>query len=405
MAHELETRPLDGLTVVDFSHALAGPYASMLMATYGATVIKVENIDGGDIGRTWGPPYRGPEASYFLGLNTGKRSVALSLKDPRGLALCRQLLVNADILLENFRPGTLSRLGLGYEAVHAINPRLVYCAISGYGQTGPRRDEPAMDLILQAASGLISVTGTADGHTVRAGHSVADITAGMFAVIGTLMALRVRDQTGHGQLVDVAMLDTMISSMASNFANYFGLGIAPGPLGTAFGTIVPYACFPTADREIAIAVASDKLWHAFAEAVERPQWTADPRFANNAARVANRTILEPLIAELFQTRPAAVWLERLRNAGVPCTLVNDLAEVAADPHASARGMFPVVHHPTAGDLTVTGAPVKFSDAAGQVTTAAPALGADTRAVLIERLGLSDAEVDALARDGVIAVTA
>ncbi|MFN0179172.1 MAG: CaiB/BaiF CoA transferase family protein [Gemmatimonadales bacterium] len=395
------TPPLEGLTVLDFSHALAGPYATMLLAAYGATVIKVEGVDAGDIGRGWGPPFLGNDSAYFVGLNSGKQAVAIDLKDPRGVALCRQLAARADILLENFRPGTLTRLGLGYDDVKALNPRLIYCSISGYGQTGPRRDEPAMDLILQAASGLISVTGTEAGELVRCGHSVADVTAGMFSVIGILMALRVREATGRGQLVDVSMLDGMISAMASTFANLFGTGVPPKPHGTAFGTIVPYACFPTQDREIAIAVASDKLWSGFCDAIGQPALGVDQRFASNADRVANRSVLEPLIVELFRKEPAAVWLERLRRAGVPCTPVNNLAEVAADPHAVLRGMFPTLDHPTAGAVTVTGPPVQFSESGGEIRSPAPRHGEHSGEVLGTLLGLDESAIADLTREGVV----
>ena len=225
----------------------------------------------------------------------------------------------ADVLIENFRPGAMTRLGLGYDAVRARNPRLVYCSISGYGQNGPRRDDPAMDLILQASSGLISVTGTPDGHVARCGHSVADITAGMFSLIGILMALRVREQTGAGQFVDVSMLDAMISAMASNYANLMGSGVVPKPMGTAFATIVPYAAFPAKDREIAIAVASEKLWGTFCQSIGKPEWTDDPRFRTNPLRVANRGELEPMIVEVFRTRTAAEWTAHFQKTGIPCT--------------------------------------------------------------------------------------
>lgn len=387
--------PLDGLIVLDFSHALAGPYCTMLMATYGARVIKIEDTGTGDMGRSWGPPFSGAEASYFLGLNTGKQGIAIDLKHPSGVAICRELIDKADILIENFRPGTMDRLGLGFNAAKAINPRLIYCSISGYGQTGPRRDGPAMDLILQAASGLISLTGTEAGELVRCGHSVADVTAGMFGLIGVLMALRTREETGRGQQVDVSMLDGMISAMASPFANLFGSGLSPAPRGTAFGTIVPYACFPTADRDIGIAVASEKLWVAFCAAIDRDGWVDDPRFRTNAVRIEHRKVIEPLIADLFRTRPAAEWIDRLKRHGVPCTLVNNLAEVAADPQAVGRAMFPVVDHPTAGPTRVTGAPISFSESVGQVRTAAPLHGQHTRAVLRELLERSDREIDQL----------
>jgi len=397
----MSSSPLNGLTVVDLSHALAGPYCTMLMATYGARVIKVEGLDSGDIGRAWGPPYSGADASYFLGINTGKQAIAIDLKDPRGVALCLDLITRADILVENFRPGTMDRLGLGYDAARAVNPRLIYCSISGFGQTGPRRDGPAMDLILQAASGLISMTGTEAGDQVRCGHSVADVTAGMFALIGTLMALRAREDTGRGQYVDVSMLDGMISAMASAFAHLFGSGVPPKPRGTAFGTIVPYACFPTLDRPIGIAVASEKLWQSFCRAIERPDLAEDPRFQSNGLRVEHRGVIEPLIVETFRSRKASEWLDIFGRHGVPCTLVNDLAEVAADPQAAAREMFPTVDHPVAGSMRVTGAPVKFSESTGQVRTPAPLHGQHTREILKDFLGLSDREFDQLREAGVV----
>lgn len=393
--------PLAGLTVLDFSHALAGPYCTMLMARYGATVIKVEDTNTGDMGRTWGPPFLGGEASYFLGLNGGKRGIAIDLKNAEGRALCKRLIERADIVIENFRPGTMDRLGLGYPVARELNPRLIYCSISGYGQTGPRRDDPAMDLILQAASGLISVTGTTDGETVRCGHSVADITAGMFALIGAMFALRARESTGAGQYVDVSMLDGMISAMASNYANFFGSGTTPRPWGTGFGTIVPYACYPTADREIALAVASEKLWRAFCQALDRPEWIDHERYRTNALRIAHRAELEPLIAEVLTTRTASEWIETFRTTGVPATLVNTLDDVANDPQSSEREMFPVVDHPTAGPIRVTGAPLKLSDTECTPLDPAPFHGQHTAGVLRDLLGLSPDDLERLTRQGTI----
>lgn len=388
-------KPLDGLRVLDFSHALAGPYCTMLLGMYGADVVKVEGLQAQDMGRTWGPPFQGGHASYFLGLNSNKSAAAIDLKHPDGVELCLQLAAQADVLIENMRPGSMERLGLGYEAVKARNPKIVYCSISGYGQTGPSRDEPAMDLILQASCGLISVTGTPDGRTARCGHSVADITSGMFALSGILMALRVRDHAGHGQFIDVSMLDSMISAMASNYATFLGSGTVPKPLGTAFSTIVPYAAFPTADRDIAIAVASEKLWAAFCRAIEQPAWIADPRYNTNALRVKNRATLEPAITAIFQTQAASHWMERLRAHGIPVTPVRTLAEVAADPQAEARDMFPVLDHPDAGPIAVTGAPIKFSETPGQVSAPAPRTGQHTAEVLTRWLNLDATAIAAL----------
>lgn len=393
--------PLDGLTVVDFSHALAGPYCTMLMAAYGARVFKIEGVDTGDMGRTWGPPFLGGESCYFLGLNAGKQALAIDGKHPRGRDLCRELAAKADILVENMRPGAMERLGLSYAALAPLNPRLVYCSISGFGQNGPARDDAAMDLILQAASGLISVTGTPDGELVRCGHSVADVTAGMFALIGVLMALRGREQTGRGQWVDVAMFDGMISAMASNYAQFLGAGELPRPMGTGFATIVPYACFPTADRPIAIAVASESLWRRFCLALAREDWLADTRLSTNALRVKHRGWFERDLTAVLRLRPAEEWVAVLGAAGVPCSPVRNMAEVKADPQAAARGMFPVTEHPKAGPVTVTGLPVKMEGAGGAPLRAAPLPAQHTCEALTELLGLSAAELDTLLAEGVI----
>ena len=381
--------PLSPLIVLDFTHALAGPYCTMLLASYGASVYKIESPLHPDMGRTWGPPFIGDVASYFLGVNSGKQGLAINLKDPRGLELCRRLMAKADILIENFRPGTMQRLGLGYDDAHAINPRLVYCSISGQGQTGPGRDDPAMDLIMQAHCGLISFTGIANGETARSGHSVADVTAGMFALTGILMALAAREKSGEGQLVDVSMLDGMISAMASNYAYFLGSGQVPVPMGTAFATIVPYAGFPAADGEIVIAIASDKLWLTFCEAMAQPAWAHDPRYSTNALRVAHRGDLEPAICAIFREKPTAYWQTLFRKYGIPCAPVRNLQAVFDDPQAAARDMFPTLQHPTAGPVQVTGLPIKFSATPGQITTAAPLLGQHTRTALRDLLGIED----------------
>src|SRR5271154_5443708 len=382
--------PLDGIRVLDFSHALAGPYCTMLMAQYGAEVYKIESPGEGEAGRTWGPPFSGREASFFLGVNTGKRSLAVDLKKPEGLKLCLDMIERVDVVIENMRPGTLDRLGLGYQAARARNPRVIYCSVSGYGQNGPSRDEPAMDLILQAASGLISVTGVEGGERVRCGHSVADITAGMFSLIGILLALQARNLTGVGQFVDVSMLDSMISAMSSNYAYFSGSGAVPGPLGTRFGSIVPYRGFATADRDIVIAVASAKLWQEFCRAIDRPEWADDPDYATNALRVKNREVLEKAIGEIFRSNTSAFWVERLRAFGIPSTRVRTFDEVVEDRQTAERGMFPVVD-----GFRATGPPVKFSETPGSVRRRAPHLGEHSREVLAEVVGLRGGEIDGL----------
>jgi len=394
--------PLEGITVLDFSHALAGPYCTMLLAAWGARVIKIESPGQGDIGRSWGPPFQGGEASFFLGLNGGKQSLCVDLKQPEGLDICRRLATHVDILIENFRPGTMNRLGLDYATVSALNARLIYVSISGYGQTGPRRNEPLMDLVAQAAAGLMSFTGTPEGETVRSGHSVADVTAGMFALIGALLALETRHRTGEGQFVDVSMIDTMMSTMAPNFAYYLGSGNSPIPRGTSYATIVPYRNFACADREISIAVASDKLWENFCRAIGLPDLLTDERYHSNPLRVKHRATLEPRLEATFQSRPAAHWMGVLSEAGIPCSLVRTLREVAEDEQCRARDMLPELEHSTAGRIRVTGVPVKLSRSPAAVAKAAPRLGEDSDAVLSGVLGMGEPELARLRQAGVIA---
>ena len=391
---------LDGIRILDFSHALAGPYCTLLLSDYGAQVYKLESREG-DMGRGWGPPFAGGESSFFLGLNRGKLGISINLKEPEGLDLCLRLIDKMDVLIENFRPGAMERLGLGYAAVHARNPRLVYCSISGYGQAGPSRDEAAMDLVVQSSSGLLSITGTDQGESVRCGYGVTDVTAGMFAVIGVLLALRARETTGAGQYVDVAMQDAMISTMSSNYMSYLGSGIIPQPMGTSFPTVVPYCAFATRDRDISIAVGSEKLWAAFCKAIGRKDLEQHPDFASNALRIRNRAALQAVLSEVFLTRNAAEWLERLQAAGIPGSLVRNFEEVVSHPQCEERQMFPVMNHPTAGAHRVTGTPVKLSATPGHPTAPAPLLAEHTRSILADCFGLDDSTLDDLAARQVI----
>ena len=396
----LRTGALDGIRILDFSHALAGPYCTLLLSDYGAQVYKLESREG-DMGRGWGPPFAGGESSFFLGLNRGKLGISINLKEPEGLDLCLRLIERMDVLIENFRPGAMDRIGLGYAAVHARNSRLVYCSISGYGQVGPSRDEAAMDLVVQSSSGLLSITGTEQGESVRCGYGVTDVTAGMFAVIGILLALRAREKTGVGQYVDVSMQDGMISTMSSNYMSYLGSGIIPRPMGTSFPTVVPYSAFATKDRDISIAVGSEKLWSAFCKAIDRTDLERRKDFANNAARIQNRAALHAVLSEVFLTRNVTEWLERLQAAGIPCSLVRNFEEVVSHPQCDERQMFPVLHHPTAGAHQVTGTPVKLSATPGHPTTPAPLLAEHTRSMLTEFFGLDDSTLNDLAARQVI----
>jgi crotonobetainyl-CoA:carnitine CoA-transferase CaiB-like acyl-CoA transferase len=374
------------LAILDFSHALAGPYCTLLLADYGATVYKLEAPGGSDMGRGWGPPFIEGQAAFFRGLNRGKQGVSIDLKQPEGVELCLRLIEKMDVLVENFRPGTMERLGLGYPVARTRNPGLVYCSISGYGQTGPSRDEAAMDLIVQASSGLISITGTEMGEQVRCGYSVADVTAGLFAVIRILMALRERDVTGEGQYLDIAMQDCLISTMASNYMTYLGSGVAPKPMGTGFATVAPYRVFRGGDgRGFAIAVGSEKLWSAFCVAIGHPEFELRAEFATNADRCSNRQALDAELASVFAGEDAARWVERLRGAGIPCTPVRDFEEVA-----ESSSMFPAV----AGHRVV-GVP------GGSPTTGAPQPGEHTESVLTELLGLDAAVLPDLERRGIV----
>ena len=393
---------LEGIVVLDFSHALAGPYCTMLLSDYGAEVYKLESPQGGELGRGWGPPFLNCQASFFLGLNRGKRGISIDLKRPEGIELCLQMAERADVLIENFRPGTMTRLGLGYEAVHARNPRLVYCSISGYGQNGPSRDEAAMDLIVECSSGFLSITGTEDGEQVRSGYAVADINAGLFAAFGILMALQHRARSGAGQFVDISMFDGMISAMSSNYMTYLGSGQNPRPLGTGFPTVVPYRVFHASDRAFGIAVGSEKLWAAFCQAIGHPELRSNPKYETNAARIQNRKALEDTLETIFGNRLAADWIGILGAAGIPCSLVRTFAEVVEHPQAQIRGMFPRVDHPTVGSYRVTGSPVKMSETPGKPSQGAPLLGEHTSVALSKLLGLDERTIAQLVTDGVIA---
>ena len=391
---------LHGVRVLDFTHALSGPYCTLLLSDYGATVYKLE-ASSGDMGRGWGPPFVGGLSSFFLGLNRGKLGISIDLKQPDGRELCLRLIDRMDVLIENFRPGSMDRLGLGYETVSRRNPRLVYCSISGYGQNGPSRDEAAMDLVVQSSSGLMSITGTEEGESVRCGYGVTDVTAGLFAVIGILLALRARDVTGRGQFVDVSMLDGMISTMTSNYVTFLGSKVVPVPMGTSFPTVVPYSTFHASDRAVSIAIGSEKLWSTFCTAIGRPELSKATEYESNAARIRNRHALEPLLASIFRERSASEWIERLRAAGIPCSLVRNFREVTEDPQCAVREMFPVLDHPTAGEHQVTGTPVRLSATPGSPTTPAPLLGEHTRSVMKELFELDDSYLDELASRGTI----
>ncbi len=392
-------QPLDDLTVVDLSRALAGPYCTMMLADLGARVIKVETPDGGDDTRGWGPPFLHGESAYFMSINRNKQSVTLNLKHARGLELLRRLIARGDVLVENFRPGAMDRLGLGYAAVHASAPRLIYCSISGFGQTGPYRERAAYDLIMQGMGGIMGITGEPDGPPMRVGVAISDICAGMFAAYGILSALRVRDRTDLGQWVDVALLDGQVAWMTYVAANYFATEEDPPRAGQAHPNLVPYQPFATRDGFVNVAVGSEGLWQRFCEAMELPL-AADPRFATNAARVAHRQELLDVLTPVFAGRTTAEWVSRLLEAGVPAGPIYRMSEVMTDPQVLHREMVVPLDHPRAGRITVNGTPVKLSETPGRVRTPPPVLGEHTEEVL-RTLGLREADIKALRAEGVI----
>jgi formyl-CoA transferase/CoA:oxalate CoA-transferase len=386
------TAPLDGLVVIDLTRVLSGPYCTMQLADMGARVLKIEQPGRGDDTRGWGPPFVGDESAYFLSINRNKESLTLDLKQPDARRILEQLLDRADVIVENFRPGTMARLGFGYDVVSARWPRVVFCSISGFGQTGPRREQPGYDAVIQAEAGLMSITGEAEGPPLRLGVAIADITTGMFAAQGIAMALLARARTGRGQLVDVGMLDATAALLTYQASSYFVTGRVPERLGNRHPTIVPYETFAAADGELVLAVGNDDLWRRFCGAAGLSELAADTRFATNRGRVENYRELRPVIGERLRARPRAEWIASLVAAGVPCGAVRDVAEVLNDPQLAARDMIEVVEHATLGRIQTLGLPIKLSATPGRVRSAPPTLGQHTDQILRTDLGLSDQEI-------------
>jgi formyl-CoA transferase/CoA:oxalate CoA-transferase len=392
--------PLSGLTIVDFSRVLSGPYCTMLLADMGARVVKIEQPGRGDDTRAWGPPFVAGESAYFLSVNRNKESVTLDLKHPSARAIAGRLIDRADILVENFRPGTMDRLGLGYAAVAERRPPLVYCSISGFGQEGPRKDEPGYDAVAQAEGGLMSITGDPAGPPYRLGVAISDIVTGMLAAQGILLALLARERSGRGQRVDIGLLDATLALLTYQASYYFAVGEPAGRMGNRHPTIAPYDTFPAADGDFVLAVGNDQQWQRFCEAAGLGEVGADPRFATNAARVAGYDSLRGTLVARLRTRPRAEWIARLRAAGVPCGSVRTVAEALEDPQIDAREMIVAVDHAAAGHLRLLGVPIKLSATPGGVRSAPPTLGQHTGAVLRE-LGVSSAEIDALRAEAAI----
>jgi formyl-CoA transferase/CoA:oxalate CoA-transferase len=376
----------------------------MHLADFGARVIKLENPDGGDDTRGFGPPFLGGESTYFMSINRNKESVAIDFKHPRGRALALELATRADILLENFRPGALAKLGLDYATLHAKNPRLIYASISGYGHSGVPEwsKKPGYDLVIQGMGGMASITGTPDGPPLKSGLSISDLVAGLYAMIGILVALHARQRTGRGQHVDVSMLDGQISLLTFHSGSYFATGNVPVRRGNRHPSIVPYETFQAADGWVNIACGNDALFRALCTSVpELARYADDPKFSTNAERVAHRAELEQLLDPLIAARPVADWIALCEKAGIPCGPILNVADALTHPQTLARNMVVPVEHPQAGAMRTLGVPVRLSETPGAVTKAAPLLGQHTRATLRELLSLSDDDLNLLEKDGVV----
>ena len=389
------TSPLNGVTVVDLTRVLSGPYCTMMLADMGARVIKVEQPGKGDDTRGWGPPFVNGESAYFLSINRNKESLTLDLKQPDGRHILESLLGRADVLVENFRPGTMERLGFGYEQVAMRWPRVIYCSISGFGHSGPRREEPGYDAVVQAEGGLMSITGAADGPPFRLGVAISDIVSGMFAANGIAFALLARERTGRGQRVDIGMLDATAALLTYQAGIFFATGQTPGRLGNRHPTIVPYETFPASDGEFVVAVGNDEQWQRFCDVLGIANLKQDERFATNRARVSHYDTLRPMLVERLRARPRAEWVSALKAAGVPCGSVREVAEVLADEQLHARNMIETVQHAVAGAIKVLGVPIKLSETPGGVSTAPPTLGQHTDAILKEDLALDEGEIERL----------
>jgi crotonobetainyl-CoA:carnitine CoA-transferase CaiB-like acyl-CoA transferase len=393
--------PLADVKILDLSHALAGPFCSTMLGDFGAQVIKLEVPGAGDIARAWGPPFYHTEAAYFVSLHRNKKSIEVDLKHAAGKEIFFRLVERCDVVLENFRVGTLDKLGIGYEQGKARHPGIIYCSVSGFGQTGPYKDRAALDLILQAESGMISITGEPGGRGVRCGVSVADMVAGMYAAFGIMNALRVKDRTGRGQYVDVSMLEGQLGLLQGTIGAYLADGIVPEPMGTAYKALLPYQTFRTQTRDLALAVGSDRLWRIFCPLMGLDGMTDDPRFATNRARNENREALINKLQEVFLTKTYEEWEAILLAHGIPMGAINTIDKVVEHPQVQARGMIVESHHPVAGTVKIVGVPVQLSETPGRVREPAPLLGQHTDEVLRDYLDLDEAEIVALRQAGAI----
>jgi crotonobetainyl-CoA:carnitine CoA-transferase CaiB-like acyl-CoA transferase len=391
---------LDGIKVLDLTQFMAGPYCTMLLADMGADVIKIEKPNGGDDIRRSGPPFINGESAAFMGINRNKRSIVIDLKSDDGQAIVRHMAGAADVVVENMRPGTMDRMGLGYEDLHKENPALVYCSISGFGTTGPYKDRPGFDLMAQGMSGLMSITGVAGGPPMRNGPPITDLNAGIYAAFGIMSAYVSRLKTGMGQHIDASLLEAGIAYTIWESAIFFATGVPPGPVGSGHHLSAPYQAFATKDSYIMVGGANQANWERLCGAIGREDLLKEETFASNALRMQNVVPLETTLQDTLSQQSTAHWLEVLESAGVPCGPINDMAEVFADPQVIARDMVVELEHPLAGTTRNIGIPIKLSETPGSVRTAAPTLGQHTDAILAEYDYAAD-DISGLRTRGVI----
>jgi formyl-CoA transferase len=398
---DFKAGPLDGVRVLDLTRVVAGPYCSMFLGDLGADVVKVEQPGTGDDTRGWGPPFTGGESAYYLCINRNKRSLTLDLKSKRAVELLRQLVKVADVVIENFRPGTMERLGLGEPDLRKLNPRLIYASLTGFGADGPMSDWPGYDLIVQAWGGLMSITGTPDGEPVKVGVAIIDLVAGLMLGKSITAALFAREKIGVGQRIDTSLLEAEVASLINVGSNYLVGGKIPSRWGNAHPNIVPYQNFKTADGYLVIGVASEVIWKRFCQAIGRTDLTDDASFANNSKRVENRAELIDLLSELFAQRENATWFKLLTEAEVPCAPVQTIDQVFKAPQVLHREMLMHVDHPTAGKVPMAGIPVKFSVTPASVRLPPPLLGEHNGEILKSWLGMSDEAVDEFKNEKII----
>jgi formyl-CoA transferase/CoA:oxalate CoA-transferase len=391
--------PLEGLFVLDLSKTLAGPFCTMNLGDMGADVVKVEEPTRGDETRQWSPYWDG-QSCFYLSVNRNKRNIAVNLKHPEGAAVVKKLAAKADVMIESFRTGTTEKMGLGYDDIRAMNPRVIYCGISGFGRTGPLRQKGGYDLMVQAYSGLMSTTGEPDRTPLRIGFSLVDITCGWVAYGGIMTALYQREKTGKGQYVEASLLEGMVSAASYHIVNYLGTGDVPGPLGQGHPSLAPYQMFPSKDGRVMLGAANDGLWNKFCEVTGRTDLSDDPRFQTNLDRVTHRSELIPILEALFQTKTTDEWVALLEAAGIPNSPVNTIANLVHDPQIAHRNMLVDVPHPTVQGLRAPATPMKLSDGPSSVRRHPPENGEHTEEILLE-FGYSKEDIADLETSGAV----